>query len=389
MPANELFAALREETLPRLAPALEALERARQTGSPEHLKTVRELIHKITGTAGVVGLMGLSQLCRLGEGVAVLGLDGEAKVGKPLCDLLESVLRAIEAALEHPPDAKPAAPELPAPAPSPSVARTGPGRVVVASDEAVSAKVLVRSLEEAAFAVRRTSLDDAIERLPDCEVVVVDVPSNDRGPERARHALENAHRQHVPVLLVAKGDAAAPVLASLAARAHGLLTKPVRPDELDAKVKELIARRLAVAAARAKAPTGQAPAQQPKVPLKVLIVDDSRVIRGIVREALNEVGVTTFEASDGAEALKAFDQHQPDAVISDLQMPGVDGTTLMRQLRAQNPQRRVPILVLSALEDDASRQAGLSAGADAYLVKSIIDGPALLRALKTAGLPLP
>jgi DNA-binding response OmpR family regulator len=57
-------------------------------------------------------------------------------------------------------------------------------------------------------------------------------------------------------------------------------------------------------------------------------------------------------------------------------------------LRERSKGVRVPIVVLSALEDEASRRAGLAAGADAYLVKSIIDGPALLRALKDAGLPL-
>jgi CheY-like chemotaxis protein len=221
-------------------------------------------------------------------------------------------------------------------------------------------------------------------------VVLIDVPAGDGGVERAAKALDNAQKLRVPVLLTARADSASGPLQQLVARAAGLLTKPVRPDEVDQKVRELISRRLAVAAARARAPTSQAPAPAaPALKLKVLVVDDSRVIRGIVREALAEVGVVTIEAEDGGEALKAFADAEPDAVISDLQMPGVDGATLMRQLRERTSGRRVPILVLSALEDEESRKAGLAAGADAYLVKSIIDGPALLRALKAAGLPLP
>ncbi len=119
-----------------------------------------------------------------------------------------------------------------------------------------------------------------------------------------------------------------------------------------------------------------------------MVVDDSRVIRGVVREALAEVGLAAVEAADGAEALKLFDESVPDAVISDVQMPGVDGTELTRLLRARTQTGRLPIVVLSSLEDEASRAAGLAAGADAYLVKSLIDGPALLKALQSAGLKL-
>ena len=61
---------------------------------------------------------------------------------------------------------------------------------------------------------------------------------------------------------------------------------------------------------------------------------------------------------------------------------------MTRLLRERDPSRRIPIVVLSALDDEGSRKAGLAAGADAYLVKSVIDGPALLQALKSAGLPL-
>jgi CheY-like chemotaxis protein len=109
----------------------------------------------------------------------------------------------------------------------------------------------------------------------------------------------------------------------------------------------------------------------------------------VVREALVGVGVVTVEAEDGAEALRVFEAEQPDAVISDLQMPGLDGAELTRVLRERGGSRRIPIVVLSALDDEPSRKAGLAAGADAWLVKSVIDGPALLKALADAGLALP
>jgi DNA-binding response OmpR family regulator len=390
VPLSELFEVLREETNPRLLPAREALEQARATGTAEPLKAVRELLHKVAGTGGIVGRPALSHLCRLGEGVAMLALDGEAKVSRRLCELLSMVLTQIDAELNG--GGTTVGPK-PATRPSPPGFSPMPGeggRVVVASDEAVTAKVVVRVLEDARFSVRPVSLADAAERLPDCEALVLDISLGPGALARAAAALTNASQLHVPVLLIAKGDPASPPLSSLVGRAERLLGKPIHPDELEAQVRALATRRLQVAAARARAPTGQAPAPAPALTsLKVLVVDDSRVIRGVVREALAEVGVTTIEAADGAEALEAFERVKPHAVISDLQMPGVDGAQLIGTLRQRTASQRVPILVLSALDDEASRRAGLAAGADAYLVKAIIDGPQLLKALKAAGLPLP
>src|SRR5439155_27169755 len=139
------------------------------------------------------------------------------------------------------------------------------------------------------------SLAEAASALPDCEVLVLDVPGKG-DPRVVAPVLDNAQRLKVTVLLTAKGE----VPKELSAKAHVVLSKPVRPEALDAAVREQAVRRLAVAAARARAPTGQVTAVNFKPPqaLKVLIVDDSRVIRGVVREALQEVGVVTFEAAD-------------------------------------------------------------------------------------------
>src|SRR5690349_15521233 len=101
MPAPELFEVLREETLPLIAPARAALERARGQASAKALTPVRELLHKVAGTGAVAGRPHLSQLCKLGEGLAVLALDGEAKLSNRLCDLLDSVLRNLETELEQ------------------------------------------------------------------------------------------------------------------------------------------------------------------------------------------------------------------------------------------------------------------------------------------------
>lgn len=377
MDPAKLLQALREETLPKLQPARAALDKARSSGKAEDLKPARELMHKVAGTAAMAGLTSLSRLGKVGEEVALLAIEGDAKLSKRVFGVLDLVLSAIALELEPAATAK-----LPAHEPTTEVG-PGRGRVVVASDENVTSKLLVKLLEEQGFAPRKLTLADAADRLPDCELLLLDVPASSGPNASVEDALANANKHHVPVVVTAKGDHG----SKLQARAAAVLTKPVAPDVLEKEVRTHVERRLQVAAARAKAPTGQVP--KPVVAtLRVLIVDDSRVIRGVVREALAEVGVTAVEAEDGAEALLAFAQARPDAVISDLQMPGVDGAKLIPMLRERSGGVRVPIVVLSALEDEASRKAALAAGADAYLVKSIIDGPALMRALNAAGLPL-
>ena len=394
MDKSKLLAALREETLPRMAAARAALRTAQKSGEADALHPVRELCHRVSGTGAMAGLPSISRLGMVGETIAQLALEGDAKIGPRLCTALTHVLDAIEAELSEEKTDRMPSPVAPAPSapPPPAMVDASRGRVAVVSDEVVSSKLLARVLEDAGFEVTKYKLVE-LEVAPATDTVVLDVPSADGRLAQVEAILTLSLAARLPVLMTGKPDLEA--LKPLAARASQFLPKPVVPETLVAAARTLVARRRMTAAARSKAPTAQIPV--PTRPgaygaagraLKVLIVDDSRVIRGVVREALAEVGLVSIEADDGAEAVRIYDAEKPDAVISDVQMPGLDGAQLTRLLRERDPSRRIPIVVLSALDDEVSRQAGLAAGADAYLVKSVIDGPALLEALKRAGLPL-
>jgi two-component system response regulator MprA len=102
--------------------------------------------------------------------------------------------------------------------------------------------------------------------------------------------------------------------------------------------------------------------------MKVLVVDDERAVRDSLRRALELEGYEVELAADGAEALYRLDSNgQPDAVILDVLMPGVDGLEVSRRLRGKG--NSVPILMLTARTEVESRVAGLDAGADDYLAK--------------------
>lgn len=102
----------------------------------------------------------------------------------------------------------------------------------------------------------------------------------------------------------------------------------------------------------------------------VMTVDDSRTMREMVSFTLRGAGFEVVEAEDGAQALQALGQgRRVDCVITDLNMPVMDGITLIRRLRADPAYRGTPILMLTTESDDAKKAEGRSAGATGWLVK--------------------
>jgi two-component system, OmpR family, response regulator MprA len=103
--------------------------------------------------------------------------------------------------------------------------------------------------------------------------------------------------------------------------------------------------------------------------MDVLVVDDERPVREALRRALELEGYAVELAADGYEALDRL-QHgdvDPDALVLDVLMPGLDGLEVCRRLRRAG--NRLPVLMLTARAEVADRVAGLDAGADDYLVK--------------------
>jgi two-component system response regulator MprA len=101
--------------------------------------------------------------------------------------------------------------------------------------------------------------------------------------------------------------------------------------------------------------------------VQVLVVDDEPSVRQALQRALTFEGYEVQLAEDGRSALDLMLIHQPDAVLLDVAMPGIDGLEVCRRLRAAGD--RTPILMLTARHATADRVAGLDAGADDYLVK--------------------
>jgi two-component system, OmpR family, response regulator MprA len=104
--------------------------------------------------------------------------------------------------------------------------------------------------------------------------------------------------------------------------------------------------------------------------VKILVVDDERAVRDSLRRALELEGYDIELAADGSEALSRLTENgdsQPDVVILDVLMPGIDGLEVCRRLRRHG--NRVPVLMLTARDEIENRVGGLDAGADDYVTK--------------------
>lgn len=99
----------------------------------------------------------------------------------------------------------------------------------------------------------------------------------------------------------------------------------------------------------------------------ILIAEDDRAVREALERALQFEGYTVHAAPNGADALELLGEANPDAIILDVMMPGVDGLTACRRIRDKGIQ--TPVLMLTARHEISDRVAGLDAGADDYLVK--------------------
>src|SRR5215218_1220301 len=101
--------------------------------------------------------------------------------------------------------------------------------------------------------------------------------------------------------------------------------------------------------------------------MKILVVDDERAVRESLRRALTLEGYEVDMAADGEEALEVVRRAEPDALILDVLMPGLDGLEVSRRLRRGGS--KVPILMLTARDAVENRVEGLDAGADDYVTK--------------------
>ncbi|HEA3129672.1 TPA: response regulator [Aeromonas hydrophila] len=101
----------------------------------------------------------------------------------------------------------------------------------------------------------------------------------------------------------------------------------------------------------------------------ILVVDDSVGIRAAITMTLSSAGFEVIEAGDGEAALIELDQRRVHLIISDLNMPGMDGMTLLRRVKAQQSTRYLPFIMLTTEDSEQIKREGFEAGARIWLTK--------------------
>lgn len=117
-------------------------------------------------------------------------------------------------------------------------------------------------------------------------------------------------------------------------------------------------------------------------PLRILVVDDSITTRTLEKNILESVGFEVHVAIDGTEAWTRMSEINPDVIVCDVEMPNMNGLELTRLLKGTPETRDIPVILLTSLGKPEQREAGLSAGADAYLIKSRFDQDELLEVIQ-------
>ena len=112
--------------------------------------------------------------------------------------------------------------------------------------------------------------------------------------------------------------------------------------------------------------------------VRVLLVDDSLVTREMERRLLEDAGFQVVAVGDAAEALSRLGEESFECVVTDIEMPGMDGFELTAQLRGMEHFAQLPIVIVSTRDRPEDRLRGLKAGADAYLTKQSLDAGELV-----------
>ena len=134
------------------------------------------------------------------------------------------------------------------------------------------------------------------------------------------------------------------------------------------------------------APTVQifaaAPKEENLIEQTILVVDDSITTRTLEKNILEAAGYHVITAMDGAEALRFLHNNPCDLVVSDVQMPQMDGLELARAVKSSNTLNHLPLILVTSLESQTDRERGLAAGANAYIVKRGFDQADLLATIR-------
>ena len=211
------------------------------------------------------------------------------------------------------------------------------------------------------------------------------LPPDGDGPIVVVAGMTRQHAFRVGAL-VGQRDVVVKGLSRLLPRLELLAGASVEPDGsilLVLDVAGLIDRaRLASGPVAATTPTDDLASTVLRKRARLLVVDDALTVRELQRSILERGGYEVITAVDGVQAMSILAEGTVDLVLTDVEMPRMDGFALTEAIRAHPARGNVPVLILTSRASEEDRQRGLEAGADGYIVKSAFNESALLSAVE-------
>ncbi|NOX54585.1 MAG: response regulator [Planctomycetes bacterium] len=107
-------------------------------------------------------------------------------------------------------------------------------------------------------------------------------------------------------------------------------------------------------------------------------MEDSLTARELERSMLEAAGYDVRTAVDGVDGLNKLGQHSFDLIVTDIQMPRMDGFAMLGRLKTDDRYRNIPVIIVTTRADESDRKRGLELGADAYLVKGALNDDTLI-----------
>jgi DNA-binding response OmpR family regulator/HPt (histidine-containing phosphotransfer) domain-containing protein len=168
----------------------------------------------------------------------------------------------------------------------------------------------------------------------------------------------------VPVVMITAKNKAQDVVRALAAGVSDYVVKPIKPEELGAKVRELLHR------------SGKT----------VLIADDDPAIRDLLAYKFRLAGVRVLTAVDGEEAHRIAVEYRPQLAILDRMMPGLDGIAVLQKLRENPETKAIPVMFLTAMRQEKDILEGFRIGVSDYVIKPFLPEEVLARGMRLLGI---
>ncbi len=228
-------------------------------------------------------------------------------------------------------------------------------RILIVDDSAVMRTSLARMVAPLSAVVQLASNGEealAAALRDEIDLIISDVvmPKVD-GIELCRQLKNHPSVRTKPVILLSSFDSDSDIERGFRAGATAYLSKSEGAQRILETVQQVLA-------------TSRRQRDQ-----SILVVDDSNAIRKLVVSSLEEEGFFVHQAADGVEALQLLEKLRPDLIISDIEMPGVNGFELCRAVRQRQELHDTPFIVMSSLTDRGSMKRMLQDGASAYLCK--------------------